>query len=207
MCIRDSFLFSLACALNAGAIELAETLRPKALLLQEQLHTLLLRRAVSDDMSLLHLRLCRETPYPLAGETAAVVEAARRFGVETWELFQESEILEDWVRAQYVREGKTELPRGAHIPFTDPESIPPPSFAVPTEQEIRTLFPDEDTFRVFAQLRTTPVDWPTSPTRSLRPDWKPWRRPSGPWSGRVRLMPAGCSTSTWFPMSTFTICP
>ncbi|MHB1345441.1 MAG: hypothetical protein ACYCX3_13950, partial [Thermoleophilia bacterium] len=61
-------------------------------------------------------------------------------------------VLEDWVREQYVREGGVELPWGAHIPFVDPASIPPPSFEVPTEEEIRALFSDEDSFQAFAGM-------------------------------------------------------
>jgi len=146
------FLFHLAMGLNTRALELAETLRLKALLLAEQFHSLILRHAVGRETNALRLELCRELAYPLDPETAAVVEAAQKYGVETWELLSEAEVLEEWVRAQYVREGRIELPWGAHVPFADPASIPPPSFEVPTAEEIRALFLDEDAFQAFVEM-------------------------------------------------------
>jgi hypothetical protein len=146
------FLFHLAIGLNTRALELAETLRLKALLLSEQLHSLILRHAVGQDTNALRLQLCRELAYPLDPETAAVVEAAQKYGVETWDLLAEGDLLEEWVREQYVREGKTELPWGAHIPYVDPASIPPPSLPVPTEEEIRALFHDEAAFQAFVEM-------------------------------------------------------
>ena len=79
-------LFHLAIGLNARALELAETLRLKALLLGEQFHSLLLHKAIGRDTNDLRFRLCRELPYPLDPETAAAVEAAQKHGVLTWEL-------------------------------------------------------------------------------------------------------------------------
>ncbi|MBU2601512.1 MAG: hypothetical protein KKA32_05005 [Actinobacteria bacterium] len=146
------FLFHLATGLNAWALERAETLGLKGQLLREQFQTLHLRRAVGGDMNDLRFRLCREFPYPLNPETAAAIEAAQKHGVETWDLLAEGEVLDEWVRQQYVSEGRIELPWGAHIPFVDPPSIPPPSFEVPAEEEIRALFPDEDSFQAFVGM-------------------------------------------------------
>src|SRR5665811_414887 len=147
------FLFHLATDLNAWALERAQTLGLKGQLLREQFQTLHLRRAVGGDMNDLRFRLCREFPYPLAPETAAAVEAAQKHGVETWDLIAEGGVLEEWVREQYVSEGRIELPWGAHIPFADPASIPAPSFEVSTKEEIRALFSDEDSFEAFAEMR------------------------------------------------------
>jgi hypothetical protein len=146
------FLFHLAIGLNTRALELAETLRLKGLLLSEQFHSLMLHHAVGQDTNTLRLQLCRELAYPLDPETAAVVKAAQKYSVETWELLAEGEVLEEWVREQYVREGKTELPWGAYVPFVHPTSIPPPIDEVPTEEEIRALFHDEDAFQAFVEM-------------------------------------------------------
>lgn len=83
-------------------------------------------KTVGEDMNALRLRLFRELPYPLGPETAAAVEAAQKRGVETWGLLAEGEVLEEWVRTQYVREGRIKLPWGAHIPFVEsaPSSSP-----------------------------------------------------------------------------------
>lgn|GEM_PF-1059107 len=146
------FLFQLAIGLNTRALEIAQTLRLKGLLLAEQFHSLILRHAVGRDTNALRLKLCRELAYPLDAETAAVVEAAQKYGVETWDLLAEGEVLEEWVREQYVCEGRIELPWGAHVPFVDPASIPLPSYEVPTAEEIRALFLDEGAFQAFVEM-------------------------------------------------------
>lgn len=146
------FLFHLAMGMNTRAMDIAETLRLKCLLLAEEFHSLTLRHAVGRDTNALRLRLCRELAYPLDPATAAAVEAAQKYGVDTWELLSEGEVLEEWVREQFAREGRIELPLGAHIPFVDPASIPPPIYEVPTEEEIHALFLDEDTFHAFVEM-------------------------------------------------------
>ena len=85
-------------------------------------------------------------PYPVDEDTAEAIEAAKQHHVLTWEVLEESDDLGEWVRDSFVAEGKTLLPEGACLMKSGGNAT---YIEVPTEDEVRDLFEDGESFQKF----------------------------------------------------------
>ncbi len=146
---RDvAFLYHLHQQSNLHVMDALEPWRYRLLWLGERLRGLLARLGVSDAVTQACARFDLELPAPLDPETAAAVDAARRHAVVTWESLVEMETVAEWVTAQYVEEGRTELPVWASLVRS-----PEPRLRVirpPSENEVRAAFgSDEAAFAAF----------------------------------------------------------
>ena len=92
------------------------------------------------------IRVGIETPYPLDSETAAAVEAAKQHYVMTWELLEEGDDLGQWLLESFLAKGNTALPDGAYGMMSGAKHL---YSKVPTEDEVRPLFEDAESFQKF----------------------------------------------------------
>lgn len=146
------FLFHLHFLTNTHVYQRLEPLRYRLHLLAEKQDRMLSEERLRQRATWARLDMEASLPYPLDPDTHATVQVARRHGVETWELLQESEVLEHWVTEQFVREGKTQLPYGSYLTFADPATVPAVSYALPSVAEVRACFGDEEALLAFTDL-------------------------------------------------------
>ncbi len=92
------------------------------------------------------IRVGIETPYPLDSETAAAVEAAKQHYVMTWELLEEGDDLGQWLLESFLAKGNTALPDGVYGMMSGAKHL---YSKVPTEDEVRPLFEDAESFQKF----------------------------------------------------------
>jgi len=92
------------------------------------------------------IRVEMQMPYPFDEETAAAVEAAKQNYVLTWEAIEENDDIGQWLKDSLVAGGKTLLPDGAYLMKGETKA---PYMAVPTEDEVRDLFHDAESFQKF----------------------------------------------------------
>ena len=141
------FLFHLHSQVNERLLQDTEALRLRIALLWALLHELLVQVQISDHYLFLSRRLEERWAYPLDEGTAHAVAAAERYAVETWKVVKEGAITQSWLDAQLRREGKTELPWAACLARGD--TAPSPLLPIPSLEEIRPSFKDEDSYRAF----------------------------------------------------------
>ena len=141
------FLFHLHSQVNEGLLTDLGELRKQIALVWSVLHELLFETQVSDHYLFLSQRLDEAWPYPLEEETAQAVAAAETGGVETWRAVEEGAITQGWLEAQLIGEGRTQLPWAAGLARGD--IAPRPLFPLPTLEEIRPFFKDEETYQTF----------------------------------------------------------
>ena len=82
----------------------------------------------------------------LDSETAAAVEAAKQHYVMTWELLEEGDDLGQWLLESFLAKGNTALPDGAYGMMSGAKHL---YSKVPTEDEVRPLFEDAESFQKF----------------------------------------------------------
>jgi len=95
------------------------------------------------------MRMATELSYPLDPETASAVDAAQKHHVMSWEESEEGGDLDTWLLRNYLAEGKMALPDGAYLVRDGIESRYHP---IPSPNEVRALFKDEDSFRKFQDV-------------------------------------------------------
>ncbi len=110
------------------------------------LKSLLREQALGRRMRWNQIRVGIETPYPLDSETAAAVEAAKQHYVMTWELLEEGDDLGQWLLESFLAKGNTALPDGAYGMMSGAKHL---YSKVPTEDEVRPLFEDAESFQKF----------------------------------------------------------
>ena len=118
----------------------------RLLLLSRELKSLLREQAQDRKMRWSQIRVGIETPYPLDSETAAAVEAAKQHYVMTWELLEEGDEISQWLRESFLAKGRTALPDGAYGLISKIKFL---YSKVPTEDEVRPLFEDAESFQKF----------------------------------------------------------
>ena len=118
----------------------------RLLLLSRELKSLLREQAQDRKMRWSQIRVGIETPYPLDSETAAAVEAAKQHYVMTWELLEEGDDLGQWLLESFLAKGRTALPDGAYGMMSGAKHL---YSKVPTEDEVRPLFEDAESFQKF----------------------------------------------------------
>ncbi len=111
-----------------------------------ELKSLLREQALGRRMRWNEIRVGIETPYPLDSETAAAVEAAKQHYVMTWELLEEGDDLGQWLLESFLAKGNTALPDGAYGMMSGAKHL---YSKVPTEDEVRPLFEDAESFQKF----------------------------------------------------------
>ena len=111
-----------------------------------ELKSLLREQALGRRMRWNQIRVGIETPYPLDSETAAAVEAAKQHYVMTWELLEEGDDLGQWLLESFLAKGRTALPDGAYGMMSGAKHL---YSKVPTEDEVRPLFEDAESFQKF----------------------------------------------------------
>jgi hypothetical protein len=92
------------------------------------------------------IRVNLEMPYPLDAETAAVVEAAVRHHLTTWEQLKADGTVEDWLYDYLVSQGATELPEDG-CEYHDGKWYPTVNEI--NEKEVRACFKEETEFEKF----------------------------------------------------------
>jgi len=140
------FLFYLHQQVNGKLLSENRYYWTRWLMLSKELKSLLREQAVDRQLRWNEIRVEIEMPYPLDSETAAAVEAAQQHHVLTWEILEEGDDLGQWVIESFVAEGKTPLPEGAYLMRTGAKAS---YVAVPTEDDVRDRFPDEESFQKF----------------------------------------------------------
>lgn len=140
------FLFYLHQQVNSKVVTEGRHYWSQAMLLTNMLGSLLREQAVDDQVRWNQIRIEMQMPYPLDPEAAAAVDAAKRHHVLTWEVLEEGDDVGQWVRDAFVAEGKTLLPDGAYSMKSETKAS---YIKVPTEDEIRRLFQDDESYLKF----------------------------------------------------------
>ncbi len=140
------FLFFLHQQVNSKLISEERHYWSQAMLLANMLGSLLREQALNDQMRWNQVRSEMQMPYPLDPETAAAVEAAKQHHVLTWDVLEEGDDIGEWLRDSFVAEGRTPLPDGAYLLKRSKKTS---YMAVPTEDEVRDLFQDAESFQQF----------------------------------------------------------
>ena len=140
------FLFYLHQQVNGKLLSEIRYYWTKYLMLSKELKSLLREKEQNRQMRWNRVRVEMEMPYPLDAETAAAIEAAKQHHVITWEVLEEGDDIGEWVRDSFVAEGKTLLPDGAYLMRSGTKSS---YTTVPTEDEVRVLFENPESFQQF----------------------------------------------------------
>ena len=140
------FLFYLHQQVNGKLLSENRYYWTKYLMLSKELKSLLREKEQNRQMRWNRVRVEMEMPYPLDAETAAAIEAAKQHHVITWEVLEEGDDIGEWVRDSFVAEGKTLLPDGAYLMRSGTKSS---YTTVPTEDEVRVLFENPESFQQF----------------------------------------------------------
>ena len=118
----------------------------RLLLLSRELKSLLREQAQDRKMRWSQIRVGMDMPYPLDSETAAAVEAAKQHYVMTWELLEEGDDLGQWLLESFLAKGNTALPDGVYGMMSGAKHL---YSKMPTEDEVRPLFEDAESFQKF----------------------------------------------------------
>ena len=140
------FLFFLHQRVNGKLVTEERHYWSQAMLLTNMLGSLQREQAADDRMRWNQIRAEMQMPYPLDPETAAAVDAAKRHHVLTWEVLEEGDDIGEWLRESLVADGKTPLPDGAYLMKSGTKAV---YTEVPTEDEVRELFQDAESFQKF----------------------------------------------------------
>ena len=140
------FLFFLHQQVNRKLISEERYFWTQGRFLIAELKSLLREQALGRRMRWNQIRVGIETPYPLDSETAAAVEAAKQHYVMTWELLEEGDDLGQWLLESFLAKGRTALPDGAYGMMSGAKHL---YSKVPTEDEVRPLFEDAESFQKF----------------------------------------------------------
>ena len=140
------FLFFLHQQVNRKLISEERYFWTQGRFLIAELKSLLREQALGRRMRWNEIRVGIETPYPLDSETAAAVEAAKQHYVMTWELLEEGDDLGQWLLESFLAKGNTALPDGAYGMMSGAKHL---YSKVPTEDEVRPLFEDAESFQKF----------------------------------------------------------
>ena len=140
------FLFFLHQQVNRKLISEERYFWTQGRFLIAELKSLLREQALGRRMRWNQIRVGIETPYPLDSETAAAVEAAKQHYVMTWELLEEGDDLDQWLLESFLAKGNTALPDGAYGMMSGAKHL---YSKVPTEDEVRPLFEDAESFQKF----------------------------------------------------------
>ena len=140
------FLFFLHQQVNRKLISEERYFWTQGRFLIAELKSLLREQALGRRMRWNEIRVGIETPYPLDSETAAAVEAAKQHYVMTWELLEEGDDLGQWLLESFLAKGRTALPDGAYGMMSGAKHL---YSKVPTEDEVRPLFEDAESFQKF----------------------------------------------------------
>ena len=140
------FLFFLHQQVNRKLISEERYFWTQGRFLIAELKSLLREQALGRRMRWNQIRVGIETPYPLDSETAAAVEAAKQHYVMTWELLEEGDDLGQWLLESFLAKGNTALPDGVYGMMSGAKHL---YSKVPTEDEVRPLFEDAESFQKF----------------------------------------------------------
>ena len=140
------FLFFLHQQVNRKLISEERYFWTQGRFLIAELKSLLREQALGRRMRWNQILAGIETPYPLDSETAAAVEAAKQHYVMTWELLEEGDDLGQWLLESFLAKGRTALPDGACGMMSGAKHL---YSKVPTEDEVRPLFEDAESFQKF----------------------------------------------------------
>ena len=140
------FLFYLHKQVNGKLLSENRYYWTKWLLLSKELQSLIREQDLERQMQWNRIRTAIRTPYPLDQETAAAVEAARQHHVIPWEVLEEGDELDEWLKASFLAEGKTALPNGAYGLVSHHDHL---YSNVPAEGEVKDMFQDDDCFQKF----------------------------------------------------------
>ena len=140
------FLFFLHQQVNRKLISEERYFWTQGRFLIAELKSLLREQALGRRMRWNQIRVGIETPYPLDSETAAAVEAAKQHYVMTWELLEEGDDLGQWLLESFLAKGNTALPDGAYGMMSGAKHL---YSKMPTEDEVRPLFEDAESFQKF----------------------------------------------------------
>ena len=140
------FLFFLHQQVNRKLISEERYFWTQGRFLIAELKSLLREQALGRRMRWNEIRVGIETPYPLDSETAAAVEAAKQHYVMTWELLEEGDDLGQWLLESFLAKGRTALPDGAYGLISKIKFL---YSKMPTEDEVRLLFEDAESFQKF----------------------------------------------------------
>ena len=140
------FLFFLHQQVNRKLISEERYFWTQGRFLIAELKSLLREQALGRRMRWNEIRVGIETPYPLDSETAAAVEAAKQHYVMTWELLEKGDDLGQWLLESFLAKGNTALPDGAYGMMSRAKHL---YSKVPTEDEVRPLFEDAESFQKF----------------------------------------------------------
>ena len=140
------FLFFLHQQVNRKLISEERYFWTQGRFLIAELKSLLREQALGRRMRWNQIRVGIETPYPLDSETAAAVEAAKQHYVMTWELLEEGDDLGQWLLESFLAKGRTALPDGAYGMMSGAKHL---YSKMPTEDEVRPLFEDAESFQKF----------------------------------------------------------
>ena len=140
------FLFFLHQQVNRKLISEERYFWTQGRFLMAELKSLLREQALGRRIRWNQIRVGIETPYPLDSETAAAVEAAKQHYVMTWELLEEGDDLGQWLLESFLAKGNTALPDGVYGMMSGAKHL---YSKVPTEDEVRPLFEDAESFQKF----------------------------------------------------------
>ena len=140
------FLFFLHQQVNRKLISEERYFWTQGRFLIAELKSLLREQALGRRMRWNQIRVGIETPYPLDSETAAAVEAVKQHYVMTWELLEEGDDLGQWLLESFLAKGNTALPDGAYGMMSGAKHL---YSKMPTEDEVRPLFEDAESFQKF----------------------------------------------------------
>ena len=140
------FLFFLHQQVNRKLISEERYFWTQGRFLIAELKSLLREQALGRRMRWNQIRVGIEMPYPLDSETAAAVEAAKQHYVMTWELLEEGDDLGQWLLESFLAKGNTALPDGAYGMMSGAKHL---YSKMPTEDEVRPLFEDAESFQKF----------------------------------------------------------
>ena len=140
------FLFFLHQQVNRKLISEERYFWTQGRFLIAELKSLLREQALGRRMRWNQIRVGIETPYPLDSETAAAVEAAKQHYVMTWELLEEGDDLGQWLLESFLAKGRTALPDGVYGMMSGAKHL---YSKMPTEDEVRPLFEDAESFQKF----------------------------------------------------------
>ena len=140
------FLFFLHQQVNRKLISEERYFWTQGRFLIAELKSLLREQALGRRMRWNEIRVGIETPYPLDSETAAAVEAAKQHYVMTWEFLEEGDDLGQWLLESFLAKGRTALPDGAYGMMSGAKHL---YSKMPTEDEVRPLFEDAESFQKF----------------------------------------------------------
>ena len=145
--LRDLyFFFHLHLNANLRAEVETEPWKWRRAALSERLHAMRTEDAFRTIMVMAAVRVSLEMPYPLDPKTAATVEVAIRHHVSTWDQLHEDGTIATWVFDHLVKQGATEIPRGA-FKYQGEKCIP--TLGPHNENEVRACFRDGSQFERF----------------------------------------------------------